>query len=93
MSEDEKAASRAVEEAARRVVDLEAELESSGTISTGGDALEFARTRLHEWVDTVVGVVAAAGSGRVTLIHANGRQSGIASPELASLVTPPVKFD
>jgi ABC-type phosphonate transport system ATPase subunit len=81
-----------VTEAAQRVVELEAELESSGTATTGGDNLAYAKAALHDWVDSVVGVVAAAGSGRVTLIHANGSRSQIASPEVAYLVSPPIKW-
>ena len=84
---------RSIEEAAERALELEAERETSGQAATGGAALEEARMRLHQWVETVVGVVAAAGSGRVTLIHANGRTSGIASSDLAQLLTPPVKWD
>lgn len=82
----------AIEEAAARVVGLEAELESAANANTSGETLVYARAALHEWVDSVVGVVAAAGSGRVTLIHANGTRSGISSPDLAYRVTPPVKF-
>lgn len=81
-----------IEEAAARVVELEAELEASGTAATQGDKLAFARTALHAWVDTVVGVVASPGVGRVTLIHANGNETKIASPELPFLVTPPVTW-
>ena len=40
----------------------------------------------------VVGVVATPGSGRVTLIHANGNQSKIASPELPYLVSKPINW-
>ncbi len=82
-----------IEEAASRVIELEAELEAAGTATTAGDKLAFARAALHEWVDTVVGVVASPGVGRVTLIHANGAESKIASPELPYLVTPPVTWD
>ena len=85
--------SKAVEDAVEQVLELEAEREVSGVASTGGASLEYARAALHTWVDTVVGVAAAAGSGRVTLIHANGKTSGIASPELAYLVTPPINWD
>lgn len=81
-----------IEEAASRVVELEAELESAGTATTQGDRLAFARAALHEWVDTVVAVVASPGVGRVTLIHANGNETKIASPELPYLVTPPVSW-
>lgn len=82
-----------IEEAASRVIELEAELESSGTTTTQSGKLDFARAALHEWVDTVVAVVASPGVGRVTLIHANGNESKIASPELPFLVTPPVTWD
>ena len=81
------------EEAAARVIELEAELEASGTASTQGDKLNFARAALHEWVDSVVAVVASPGVGRVTLIHANGNESKIASPDLPFAVTPPVTWD
>lgn len=81
------------QDAASRVVELEAELETAGTATLGGDKLEFARAALHQWADTVVAVVASPGVGRVTLIHANGNESKIASPELPYLVTPPVAWD
>ena len=81
-----------VEEAAARVVELEAELESSGTTALEGDKLAFGRAALHKWVDTVVGIVASPGVGRVTLIHANGYESKIASPDLPYQITPPVTW-
>lgn len=84
---------KSIEEAAERVVSLEAELESAGTATTGGDDLAFVRKALHAWVDTVVGAVASPGVGRVTLIHANGNQTKLASPELPYLLTRPVSFD
>jgi hypothetical protein len=79
--------------AAARVVGLEAELESAGDATTGGDALAELRGKLHDWVETVVGVVTSPGVGRVTLIHANGRESRIASPDLPFLLSAPVLFD
>ncbi len=82
-----------VEQAAARVIELEAELESAGEAKTGGDSLSDARAALHAWVDSVVGVVASPGVGRVTLIHANGHESRIASPELPFLLSRPVTFD
>lgn len=81
------------EQAADRVVELEAELEASGTKATQGEKLEFARKALHAWVDTVVAVVASPGVGRVTLIHTNGSESKIASPDLPYIVTPPVTWE
>ena len=81
-----------IEEAAERVVSLEAELEAAGNATTGGADLVFIRAALHEWVDSVVGAVASPGVGRVTLIHANGTQTKIASPELPYVLTRPVTF-
>jgi hypothetical protein len=82
----------AVEKAAERVLQLEEELESAGEASTAGDELAFARQALHDWIDSVVGVVASPGVGRVTLIHHNGRESKIASPDLPFLLTRPATF-
>lgn len=82
-----------IKEATDRVIELEAELEASGEATTQGDKLAFARAALHDWVDSVVAVVASPGVGRVTLIHANGNESKIASPELPYLVTPPVTWE
>jgi hypothetical protein len=85
--------SKPVDEAANRVLALEQELESAGNASTEGDELTLAREALHRWVDSVVGVVCSPGVGRVTLIHDNGRQSKIASPDLPYLLSRPVAFD
>ena len=82
-----------LDEAVEHLVELEAEREVSAIATTGGSELDLAKAALREWVESVVGVVAAAGSGRVTLIHANGKRSGIASAELAQMVTPPVRWD
>jgi hypothetical protein len=85
--------SEKVDEAAGRVLALEHELESAGSASTGGDALALAREALHRWVDSVVGVVSSPGVGRVTLIHENGRESRIASPDLPFLLSRPANFE
>jgi len=84
--------SEAVAEATDRVTQLEAELEAASDAATGGDELSRARVILHDWVDSVTAVVATPGVGRVVLIHANGRESRIASPDLPSLLSAPVKF-
>ncbi len=84
---------QAVADAAGRIIDLEAELEAAGNALTGADPVAIARASLHEWVDTVVGVVTSPGVGRVTLIHANGKQTKIASSELPYLLSAPVRFD
>jgi hypothetical protein len=81
-----------IEAAAQRVVELEAELEVAGEAMTADDELAFIRAALHAWVETVVGAVASPGVGRVTLIHANGAQSKIASPELPYRLSRPVQF-
>jgi hypothetical protein len=84
--------SNPVNAAANRVVELETELEAAGTASTHGDALVEARAILHDWVNTVTGVVTSPGVGRVTLIHVNGTETKIASPELPYLLSRPVNW-
>ena len=80
------------EKAASRVLELEAELESAGSAATQGSHLAFARAALHDWVDSVVGVVSSPGVGRVTLIHSNGTETKIASPDLPYRLLPAVSF-
>lgn len=63
------------------------EVEAHGVVTTDSDALEQARAVLHRWVDTVTGVVTVPAFGRVALVHQNGRQSTITSPELPFLVS------
>ena len=81
-----------VEDQVERIVGLEAELEAAGTATTEAAALAEAHASLHAWVDTVTGVVCSPGVGRVTLIHGNGRESKIASPDLPYLLSRPVQF-
>lgn len=78
--------------ATARVIDLEAELEASGHATRAGESLARARALLHEWVETVSAVVATPGVGRVVLIHENGSETRIASPELPFLLAEPVRF-
>lgn len=80
-------------QAAEQAAGLEEEREISSTVTSDAARLEQARAALHAWVDSVVAVVATAGAGRVTLVHADGSRSGIASAELAYQLTPPVRFD
>lgn len=82
-----------IEDAAGRVIALEAELESAGEASLSGEQLALSRAALHDWVETVVGVVVSPGVGRVSLIHRDGTQSSIASPRLPFLLSRPAKFD
>ncbi len=83
---------KAVERAAARIQELEAELESTGDATILEADLAAARAVLHGWVDSVVGLVSSPGVGRVTLIHANGRESKIASPDLPYLLAKPISF-
>jgi hypothetical protein len=73
-----------------RVIKLEEELEASGVPTLDHDSLAAARALLHEWVDSVVATVVSPGLGRVTLIHANGGQSTITSPDLPFTLSKPV---
>lgn len=82
----------AVDAAAERVVLLEAELEAAGNAHVTAEELAWSREILRRWTETVVGVVCSPGVGRVTLIHADGSQSKIASPELPFLLSRPVSF-
>jgi hypothetical protein len=81
-----------IDAAVDRALELGAEVESAGEAKTGDEALAFARAQLHEWVDSVVGVVVNAGLGRVTLIHADGRESGISSNLLPFKLSQPARF-
>ena len=83
----------AVAAAADRAMRLEAELEASSDTAIEGHALARAREILHAWVDSVTGVVATPGVGRVVLIHENGGESRISSPSLPIRLSPPVRWD
>jgi hypothetical protein len=81
-----------IAEATARIADLEAELEAAGTTTSEAEALARVRALLHEWVDSVIAVVATPGVGRVVLIHENGGESRIASPDLPYRLAVPVTF-
>ena len=83
----------ALTKAIDRVTQLEAELESASEATSSGDALARAREVLHRWVDSVTAVVATPGAGRVVLIHQDGSESRIASPQLPMLLAEPVRWD
>ena len=83
---------RGIDEAVERALEFGAEVESSGEAHVGEAAIAKQRTQLHAWVDTVVGVVINAGLGRVTLVHDNGKMSGIASSELPFQLSEPARF-
>ena len=90
---DKPAKPAALTKAIDRVTQLEAELESASEATSSGDALARARDVLHRWVDSVTAVVATPGAGRVVLIHADGSESRIASPQLPMLLAEPVRWD
>ncbi|MBO9724414.1 MAG: hypothetical protein J7530_08575 [Novosphingobium sp.] len=79
-------------EATARIVELEAELEASGTTTRAEAELARVKALLHDWVESVVAVVATPGVGRAVLIHDNGTESRIASPELPFRLAVPVSF-
>lgn len=79
-----------VQATADRVLELAAEVEASGDATVGGTALERARAALHTWIDGVKGVVVNPALGRVTVIHENGRESTITSPDLPFAMSAPV---
>jgi hypothetical protein len=78
---------------AERVVALEAELESAGEVSIKAAELARSKQALHDWVESVVGVVSSPGVGRVSLIHKDGSQSSIASPILPFMLSRPARFE
>ncbi|MBW8783183.1 MAG: hypothetical protein JF593_00845 [Novosphingobium sp.] len=82
----------ALRTAAERVVELESELEAAGEATLEGAAMARMREILHRWVDSVSGVVCSPGVGRVTLIHRDGAESKIASPNLPFLLSEPVSW-
>lgn len=77
----------AARQVAERVLELAAELEASGEATLEADKVAQMRQSLHAWIDTVTAVVATPAFGRVTLVHANGKQSTINSADLAYLVS------
>jgi hypothetical protein len=89
---DQDSRSRA-EAAAQRVIELEEELEASGYAALDEDSIAQARAALHKWIDTVTGLVISPALGKVTLIHAKGRESVIASSDLAFAMSAPVHRD
>ena len=78
--------------ATSRIIELEAELEAAGEATTSDDGIAGLKQVLHEWVESVTAVVATPGMGRVVLIHDNGRESRISSPDLPMLLTRPARF-
>lgn len=75
---------------ADRVLEFAEEVEASGQSVVDGTALEAARAALHKWVDELTGVVVMPAFGRVTVIHRNGAQSTISSPDLPFAMSAPL---
>lgn len=84
------AAPGGVEVIAERVLKLAGELEASGDLKARGADLERARAALHRWIDEATGFVTTPAFGRVTVIHGNGRQSSIQSPDLSYSMSEPL---
>lgn len=78
---DENGSTKA-QEVADHVQRLAEEIETHADVALGGPALENGRARIHEWIDGMTGFVVNAAQAQVTIIHANGRQSTIFSPDL-----------
>ncbi len=76
-------AASGVDAIAERVLKLAGELEASGDVKAQGGELERARAALHRWIDDATGFVTTPAFGRVTVIHGDGRQSSIQSPDLS----------
>lgn len=72
-----------IKETAERIVELDKELEAPGHVAVDEPSLVRAREVLHQWIDTVQGVVVNPAMGRVSVIDATGRASSIASADLA----------
>jgi hypothetical protein len=68
---------------ADRIVELGAELEAPGHAALEDASVVKARAVLHQWIDEMKGIVVNPALGRVTVIHAGGSGSSIASADLA----------
>lgn len=87
----EKSANR-IEDVVARVIELESELEASSDTMAGDAQLVRAKEILHAWVDSVTAVIATPGVGRAVLMHENGTESRISSPDLPFRLAVPVTF-
>ena len=68
---------------ADRIVELGAELEAPGHAALENASVVKARAVLHQWVESMRGVVVNPALGRVSVIHEGGSSSSIASADLA----------
>lgn len=68
---------------ADRIVELGQELEAPGNATTDEASLVRAREVLHQWIDSMRGVVVNPALARVTLIDEHGYAASIASADLA----------
>ena len=72
-----------VKATADRIVELGKEVEAPGHAAVDEASLVRARAVLHQWVDSMKGVVVNPALGRVTVIDASGYAASIASADLA----------
>jgi hypothetical protein len=68
---------------AERIIELDKEVEASSHAATDEPSLVRAREVLHQWINTMQGVVVNPANGRVSVIDANGYAASIASSDLA----------
>lgn len=81
-----------IEEVVSRVIDLESELEASSDTMANDTELVRAKAILHAWVESVTAIIATPGVGRAVLMHDNGTESRISSPDLPFRLAVPVTF-
>jgi hypothetical protein len=81
-----------IQEVTARVTELESELEASSDAFAEDAGLARAKEILHAWVDSVTAVVATPGVGRAVLMHENGTETRISSPDLPFRLALPVSF-
>lgn len=86
MDEDRSAKSREVADHVQRLAE---EVETHADVVLEGSTLERGRAKIHEWIDGMTGFVVNPAVGQVTVIHGNGRQSNIFSPDLPFLLVRP----
>lgn len=84
--------SKAVREALNRAISIEQEVEASGEATLDEHRVAQAKQHMREWIESVVGYVCSPGTGRVMLIHADGHESSISSPDLPFLLSRPADW-
>ena len=72
-----------IKAAAERIIELDKEVEASSHAATDEPSLVRAREVLHQWIDSMQGVVVNPANGRVSVIDERGHAASIASSDLA----------